>query len=494
LLTVIRAAQGRDADAAAGLAELRPAAERLSMFAHGAERWPDLIAVLGTYERPALAAPALALAGAMNQSLDRVMKVFMRVDDQEWWVAAARDARARVEVASKPAKDRRPFGSDPDLAHWAPATDSTGVLGRIAGVPHWSVENGAIIHRPGRGNDDLIFRSPIRGDFEVTCELRLGGWREARIAYGGFQFELDADRKKYRTKMMLSDPGRHLTITPALPAASGDTYQFKLVVKDGWCRAFADGRELVAERTGDMGDPWLTIRCGHEYTGEVRNLKITGKPVVPAAIDLLDGEDLPFWQQQAGFGLGWAKRGEELYHAGKEPEPPADGKPLPPRVFPEAANYYHRPFLEDGIATYEFYYDPGKAFVHPALDRLVFLLDPEGVKLHRLTSGALERGGLAFDNATEEPKNRRGPSKLPLKPKAWNAVRLEVKGDTLLVSLNGELVYERPIEPINQRTFGLFHYTDRTEVRVRRVSLTGDWPKKLPAEGDLFEGRASGNR
>jgi hypothetical protein len=177
-----------------------------------------------------------------------------------------------------------------------------------------------------------------------------------------------------------------------------------------------------------------------------------------------------------------------MYHAGKEPEPPADGKPLPPRVFPENAVYYHRPFLEDGAVAYEFYYDPGKALVHPALDRLVFLLEPEGVKLHRLTDGAFERSGTTFDNATEEPKCRRGPSRLPLKAKAWNAVRLEVKGDLVLVSLNGEPIYERPIESTNQRTFGLFHYTDRTEVRVRRVTLSGDWPKELPAEGKLFEG------
>ena len=60
-------------------------------------------------------------------------------------------------------------------------------------------------------------------------------------------------------------------------------------------------------------------------------------------------------------------------------------------------------------------------------------------------------------------------------------------GDTVKVSLNGTEVYERAIESTNQRFFGLFHYTDRTQVRVRSMTYTGDWGKTLPASDKLFE-------
>ena len=80
-------------------------------------------------------------------------------------------------------------------------------------------------------------------------------------------------------------------------------------------------------------------------------------------------------------------------------------------------------------------------------------------------------------------------TKLPLNPKAWNKVRLAVTGDTVTVSLNGLPVYKRAIEPTNQRLFGLFHYTDRTEARVRGMILTGDWPKQLPPSDKLFEAK-----
>ncbi len=59
----------------------------------------------------------------------------------------------------------------------------------------------------------------------------------------------------------------------------------------------------------------------------------------------------------------------------------------------ESVLRYHRPMLEDGQIEYEFYFDPGKVMVHPVFDRLAFLIDPEGVKLHRLTDGAFRAIG-----------------------------------------------------------------------------------------------------
>ena len=54
-------------------------------------------------------------------------------------------------------------------------------------------------------------------------------------------------------------------------------------------------------------------------------------------------------------------------------------------------------------------------------------------------------------------------------------------GDKVAIELNGQPFYERPIEPENQRTFGLFHFADQTQVRVRNVTYQGNWPRSLPA-------------
>ena len=252
--------------------------------------------------------------------------------------------------------------------------------------------------------------------------------------------------------------------------------------------ASVDGRVIHTERVGPAADPWLMLHAFHLYTAPFKDVRITGSPSVPEAIELVADDNLAGWRPYLG-GM-WQKRGEEMFHGGKRPVPGIDypeNQPAPPRGQPENAVFYHRPFLEDGLVEYEFYVDPGKCLAHPTLDRLVFLLEPDGVKLHWLTDGPHERSGVPLDNVTDEPKNRRGPSSLQLKPHAWNKARLEVIGDTVRLSVNDALVYERPIEPTNQRYFGLFHYTDRTEARVRGVTMRGDWPKTLPPADRLFE-------
>src|SRR5262249_13623912 len=140
----------------------------------------------------------------------------------------------------------------------------------------------------------------------------------------------------------------------------------------------------------------------------------------------------------------------------------------------------NRPMLEDGEIAYEFFYEPGKTVAHPALDRLAFLIEPDGVKVHRLTDAQYERAGLSADNVAIETENRRGPASLPLKAREWNRMVLRLSGDRVSLRLNGELIYERALEATNQRSFGLFRYADESEVRVRKVIYRGDWPRSLP--------------
>src|SRR3954463_5369924 len=107
---------------------------------------------------------------------------------------------------------------------------------------------------------------------------------------------------------------------------------------------------------------------------------------------------------------------------------------------------------------------------HPTLDRLAFLLEPEGVRLHWITDGPDDEcTPLKPDNVADEPANRRGPGRLPLRANAWNALRVDLAGDIAAITLNGAEVYRRVLEPGNSRQFGFFHFRDRTAARVREV-------------------------
>jgi hypothetical protein len=154
--------------------------------------------------------------------------------------------------------------------------------------------------------------------------------------------------------------------------------------------------------------------------------------------------------------------------------PPVVGSKL------ESVLRYARPMLEDGEIEYQFYHEPGKAMVHPTLGRLAFVIQPDGVMVHRLTDGPYERTGLEAGNLSAEPSRRRGPASPPLRPKSWNRLSFAVRGDVATITLNDVLIYEHPIERTNSRSFGLFHFADEGEARVREVHYRGGWPRAIP--------------
>ena len=159
----------------------------------------------------------------------------------------------------------------------------------------------------------------------------------------------------------------------------------------------------------------------------------------------------------------------------------------------ESVLRYHRPMLEDGRIDYEFYFDPGKVMVHPAIDRLAFLIEPE-----RRQDPPTDRRRLRADRPGRRQRLRRaarirrGTGSIPLKPQAWNRLALRLAGDKVTIELNGQPIFERRLEPENQRTFGLFHYADETQVRVRNVTYEGNWPRAAAGESAAGGGEQRG--
>jgi hypothetical protein len=483
LLALAAAAGGRDEEALAALKELQPRLASLPLDAPVWQRWPDLLAAVGTMDRPALRRAAQDLLDVMVRQVEQAMVQQIPMPDRDNWSRRVRQARAAALVLGLPRERRAPFGTDPGLESWAPVSQNWAMPRGIgAPRPHWSAADGVVQHYPGRAQDYLYLRMPLRGDFEVRCDLTTFGWREAQVAYGGLRFDLKHTRKTYD----LTSFNRRLrtgTIEPPLPEL-GPWYHFRLVVKGDTWTAYVNDRKMCEEPLPEGADPWLMLHSDHALTAGFRDLKVLGSPTVPESLNLSALADLVGWRMY--YDNGWEKRGDEIVSRGQRQEPAGD-QPPPPRSWTEQALHYHRPLLEDGVIEYEFYYEPDKTHAHPLLDRLAFLLEPDGVRIHWLTDGAWDRMGLGPDNATTEPKSRRGPAHLPLKPSAWNRVRLALAGDTVTLHLNDVEVYQRALESTNQRTFGLFHYADATDARVRNVTYRGNWPRALPSAESLFE-------
>ena len=267
----------------------------------------------------------------------------------------------------------------------------------------------------------------------------------------------------------------------------------------------------------DLGraHPWLTLSADAPLgrTPVFRNLKLSGSPDVRREVKLLEGSALR-WTTSLSKPLG--PRVAVVARPGSVPVYDDDGRIIdfeytPPTIEPPASTWslrdgqlvadrvetaepermpsrldYDRGLQNGESVHYEFLYEPGATMVHPTFGRVIFALEPDGVQVH---GGAWGEGTWSPPARPDEPApgRRQGPERPPLKPGTWNEVMLALRADMITLALNGVAIYERPVEQADVPRFGLFHFRDRTAVRVRNVVLRGDSPQSLTSAqlGDL---------
>lgn len=377
------------------------------------------------------------------------------------------------------------------MQQWRVVTRTT-ARSRGAGWPssHWVFQPGQVENVACHDIDYLYLNVPLLGDFDIECDVSVDGWRASSISVGGLWlgpvYHLAGfDSGNFRWQRPRTE------FSPPLTRVRHWVH-YRTTVRDGVITAYFNGRPIHTEELPAGSDPWLAIRNMPRNAGRIRNLRITGSPGIPESIDLLGDVALrqwcPYFDDSVGdAGDHWVLVNGELL-ASRDAEPlefdaPNDGsEPTMNETlgWRESLLRYHRPLLEDGVLAYEFFYSPGEFHAHPALDRLAFLLAPGGVRIHQITDGPFDQTGLSPANAFDEPEHHRGPAKLPFKPNGWNRLELRLDGDIVTLVLNGVEIFERPLEAGNQRSFGLFHFADRTGVRVRNIVWRGNWPRELP--------------
>lgn len=445
------------------------------------DRWPETLAIHTAMRHPELADGAREIIH--HVVLSHIRKG--RTAGSTAWVRQMCSLMGLVEFLETglgaDTSVERPlemFGLAPRLKQWQPGTRITASeRGPGSPITHWdsSPDEPFVENLSGHAIDTLYFQSPLRGDFQVECDVTAFGWRDSHLMNAGYWAAPVYNRTQYRAGTFRRDWPRG-AIEPRL-MKPGETMTYRTAVKNGIVTFSVNGRLIHSHGLTEDFDPWLAIRSMDRNNTGVHNLRITGNPEIPDTINMCALEDLPNWHTYYLDGESdWMQRGDvpggRIVGA---------GRPEYAGGHAERALFYHRPMLEDGTIEYDFRYEPGRWIVHPALDRLAMMLDPSGVKVHWVTDGGYDNTGLPPDNAFEEPENRRGPAELPLLVERWNHMALTLVGDVVQLRLNDVLIYERELERTNQRIFGFFYYADRSEARIRNLKWTGDWPKELPS-------------
>lgn len=475
LLFLIELADGDVAAATAVMTKLFDAI-RQSNHSQVSERWPETLALTRGIHHSTWIKIADELLYLIYEKFVNDLNNWRQNSNEVWdnhFFALL--GRQRLREAGKLEEDE--LRNRSPLKNWA--TVSTFYeRTRGQGLPHsyWQRDGQKVTSVSGHSQDYLMLRSPLTGNFEIECEVTSPLWQETELLvadhwigpyWGSSSFEIG--RVRWQMGRIPLDPPR---------GRLDEWSPLRVVVRDGVLSMFYNGRKMHEGKIPGTYCPWVAVRSDARNLGSVRNVRITGDPTVAEEVNLALHADLPGW---TSYKQGSVTRAGVWFQETVDGTPQLIGNRKPELAGSYCENLfaYHRPMLEDGTIDYEFYYEPGQTHVSPALDRLAFLLDPEGVDVHWVTDGKYDRTLPGPDNRSTEVSNRRG-GKLPLEPQAWNRLQLTLRGDTVFLELNGEAVYERKLEATNQRTFGLFHYSDQTEARVRNIVWRGSWPKQIP--------------
>lgn len=342
----------------------------------------------------------------------------------------------------------------------------------------WKLRSGQAQNIASHGHDLLYFAVPMQRDFEVESDVSAFGGRDVELQVAGRWYAPSFTLDKYSSGNIRGARKYHKL--PTKMSKVVDSVWSRSRVRDGRLSTSFNGRTIDSVAVPDDHDPWVAIHSEQHYEGWARNVHIAGEPTIPESLQLATDGKQSGWVTYYGSTIGGAGTQWKPASNPKLVRLLGTRRPDLEGCHYEELIYYHRPMLEDGSMEVEFFYRENEMMVHPAMDRMCFLLQPDGVKLHWLTDAAFDRSERTPNNTIDESDCRRGPAKLPLNGESWNTLGLDLADDTMTLTLNGVEVYERELPATNQRTFGMFHFADQTEARVRSVVYRGDWARQIP--------------
>lgn len=472
LLMLIALEQHDDDTVFKGLEELN---RRLTAqtFPDLANRWAETLVAYRVVDSETLREPALLLIRRLIEGQVRAG----RNHGPESWDRLITALFGRIRHRSS-VESGKIDAVTPQLSQWVPVVlgDSTT---RARGFPcaQWQLDGGAISRLSSNYDECLLYQIPLQGDYTVEFDIGAFDYHDTAAVLAGHLYDLQWGLKQLDVRGVRSRL-RVATIDPPLSKID-DWKRIRMVVSGHTVSVHINGREVLQDQIRPESFPWIGMRTPHYSYGQMKNFRVSGSPMIPESISLVTDAELPGWKAYMRDTMD-SPAADWKFDPALAPQGGLQGRHKTEirGMLQESLLRYVRPMAEDGSIEYEFFHEPGQIQVHPCLDRKSFLIEPTGVVIHWVGDDLWDQSGL-------DPLNRHAEGdqlhsgKLPLQD-GWNSMRLQLIGDTVTLSLNGEDIYRGEIEITNDRTFGFFHYADQTEVRVRNVEWRGSWPKSLP--------------
>ncbi len=360
---------------------------------------------------------------------------------------------------------RSPLVDKPGLWHAATVGGAYGA-GDTGSPSTWTAQDGLVAHVAGSSTNLLLFDYPVTGAYEFSAEAYAAPWAESGLTHNGMgvaPFSVEGIAAVFPI-------GRHESLTiPWRLARPNGFNRVTAQISPEKVRYLVNGHLCYEDVDPGSTSPWLGLLSYGDRHSVWRRLTLAGHPLIPREAALAQGDRLDGWissfyneiqprhrteamtdpsgninrlstPRLAGSATtatprkgdrtvrepidldahDWAASAGVIHGrrviAGAAPRGAVDDESFQPGG-PEALQsrlYYFRPLRDGDELSYEFFHQPDLVMVHPALDRLAFLLEPDGVRVHWMTAGRADVSRLPADNAVVEPDCRRGPSARPV--------------------------------------------------------------------------------
>jgi len=387
-----------------------------------------------------------------------------------------------------------PYRNNPDTQNLAPlfAVDRNGWLSGTGGY----------------GNSELMLKYPVIGSFTFSANIMDGSWGESDVSYGGLRYQPAGWQQTAKVTPLV---GAAVVEFPVPSIQQGQPNEEALRITPEATVGLVNGAEYVTDITA-ASFPWASVSNHMFRTTQLRDIEITGDVVIPREVDLIhptmrgwgilqlgrsqpdpllpigpeqNAEEINQQRQEAVEQLtkslpeaAWSVKDGELHYKSSSDSNTYD---------PPSQLQYLRPLLEGERVEFSFWWKTGEIEFRPTINRLRLELHAKGTRpIWMQSSNDLTTKGYIGPAEADKLAERLASDNVP-NNEAWNSVKLTRRGEVIEVTLNDKLLCEVPAT--DNTRFGVLR-PDKKDVRVRWMTLTGDWPETLPK--NLMESATTG--
>lgn len=334
-----------------------------------------------------------------------------------------------------------------------------------ASKPVWAInEKREVHHLSGYRDDACFYRYPLSGDFEVVGDIQSNGRTQFLISGQGMGLMNGGRQRKGNFRKGFTG-----VAVKELPNESGAWTRFRMQFKGENVRLWLNGKRFQEARLPIDRAPWFAFSGWWSQRMQFRNVQISSNAKILNSIPLSTVGSADSWTNYDGSSWAFDRASGEIRGA----------KQGGPGLLRGSLFRYMRPLQGGESVEYEFYYEPGaSSAAHPSLGRLAFLLRPNEIRTHYMTSRWLEQSAIAPQNEITEQRYQQDDAEYTLKTGMWNHVKLDFVDGVATISLNGNMVFRRPLTA-SSLPFGVFRHTGDQPSRVRNVFLSGNWPGSI---------------